>query len=232
MTGFISLATPPKQPPFDAWPISIVLTIEAALRKAYESVESLLGGAHELSMASEDKITEALEKSLIALRKDGNTVSGFSVDAFGLPIRGRNITDYSGEHINRQPDLTFYRAAVEDREDGWFCECKIVDDSHSLHDYLHQGLLRFVDGTYAWAMPQAQMVAYVRCSKTVNDLVSYFSSKPHKASPTHGEAMSLINTPNLIDPNLLSSMHDRSKHSSLGKLSMTQIEARHLWLVT
>lgn len=230
MSGFSFGVPPTKKSAYSAWPIAIVLVIEDALRKAYTSIEEKLGEHHTLHSANEDTITNALQAALIDLRKDGKTIPGFSIASFGMPIRGQNIADYSGEFINKQPDLTFYQALTADLEDGWFCECKIVDASHSLGDYLHKGLIRFVNGNYAYAMPHAQMIAYVRDTKKPADLIDFLSKKPYKSSHNHGCLMSLSDIPKIFKPDLIITIHNRSAYSLPEKDPLGEIEVRQLWL--
>lgn len=230
MSGF-SLGIPPtKKSAFSAWPLPIVLVIEDAIRKAYASIEEILGAKHTLNSANEDTITNALQEALIGLRKDGQAIPGFSIATFALPIRGQNIADYSGKIINKQPDLTFYKALTEDLEDGWFCECKIVDKTHSLSDYLHKGLLRFVNGNYAYAMPHAQMIAYVRDSKKPADLIDFFQKTPKDSIHNHASMMSLKAKPITSNPDLIITSHSRSAYSLPGKNPLGDIEVRQIWL--
>jgi hypothetical protein len=117
--------------------------------------------------------------------------------------------------------------------DGWFCECKILDKSHKKYDYLYDGILRFIDGTYAWANPHAQMIGYVRePSFTLNDLTKYLETKPSKGQPTHGEALLLNGAPQLSSGDVLTTEHSRNfvLETVEGMPSPGAIELRHLWL--
>jgi hypothetical protein len=230
LSGFSFGVPPTKQSAYSAWPISIVLVIEDALRKAYASIEEKLDAKHTLQSANEDTITNALQTALIDLRKDGKTIPGFSISSFAMPVRGQNIADYSGDFINKQPDLTFYQASTADLEDGWFCECKIVDGTHSLSDYLHKGLIRFVNGNYAYAMPHAQMIAYVRDSKKPADLIDFFNKKPNNSSHNHACLMSLNAMPKISKPDLIITTHNRGAYSLPGKSPLGEIEVRQIWL--
>lgn len=234
MNVFVSLGIPPvKQPPFPVWPSSLIAIIEEALRKASLSVEARLGGKRAMLDADENTITNALQKNLCALLENGTAVTGFSTDIFQTPTRDSSVENYSGKKINKKPDITFYRVGKANPYDGWFCECKIFDAAHSLHDYLYEGLIRFVDGTYAWATPQAQMIAYVRdSSRTVKDLINYFSTPSSKSGSSHGQAMSLDRNPVDIQIDLLSTSHNRRflLETVENQPPPGSIELHHLWL--
>ena len=59
-------------------------------------------------------------------------------------------------------------ARVISTQNGLFVECKPVDAAHPPGgDYCDAGLIRFVNGDYAWAMQESLMVGYVRDGRTI-----------------------------------------------------------------
>lgn len=122
----------------------------------------------DIEAAHENNITEWLEDHLCRLLRE-EVIPGFESSVFDQPTRGSETVNFSGTKISKAPDLTFRRSsllscAIDSRQDAWFCECKILDggSSHGVSNYIKDGLMRFVIGDYAWAMPSAQMIGYVR----------------------------------------------------------------------
>ena len=85
-------------------------------------------------------------------------------------IRQAQVTNYNQTKLTKTPDLCFklrndeeeHRLVLSEHE-ALFVECKPVDDSHSVGGkYCDDGLCRFVDGDYAWAMEEGMMLAYSR----------------------------------------------------------------------
>lgn len=111
-------------------------------------------------------ITVALEDELVSMLEDeSEPVPGFTSDVFDL-MRGVELCDYRGEGLEKRPDLVFRRKkrprrGMDFRYFGLFVECKVVDASRVMHPYVQRGLRRITDGTYAWAVSIALMVAYV-----------------------------------------------------------------------
>jgi len=69
LTGFSFGIPPVKKSAYPAWPASIILIIEDAIRKAFTAVEENLGKDYSLQNANEDAITNALQTALVDLRK-------------------------------------------------------------------------------------------------------------------------------------------------------------------
>jgi len=167
VSGYFSLGLPPRiDPPYPAWPPSEVGIIEDAIIEAMRRLRKAKT-RRAIAAAQENQITEWLEDHLVRLL-DAGAVDGYDSDRFEQPARSRTV-NCDGKKISKEPDLTFKRqsklsCARDLRQDAWFCECKILDaaSSHGIADYIKDGLMRFVVGDYAWAMPQAQMIGYVR----------------------------------------------------------------------
>jgi len=167
VNGYLSLGLPPRiDPPYPAWPPSDIGIMEDAIIEAMRRLR-MAKTRQAIAAAQENQITEWLEDHLVRLL-DAGAVDGYVSDRFEQPARSRTV-NYDDTKISKEPDLTFKRqskfsCARDRRQDAWFCECKILDagSSHGLSDYIKDGLMRFVVGDYAWAMPQAQMIGYVR----------------------------------------------------------------------
>jgi hypothetical protein len=79
-----------------------------------------------------------------------------------------------------RPDESF-RTRIQSDQWGVFAECKPVDVDHFAgSDYCDKGLVRFIQGRYAWAMQDALMVAYARDGRAIaSHLVQAMTSCKH-----------------------------------------------------
>lgn len=99
-----------------------------------------------------------------------------------MPTRDSKVEPLDGDSIDQMPDITIYPAnprevVTDETQDALFYECKVLDRKRNLDRYRKDGIDRFLDGRYAWAMPHAGMIAYVfERSNTcpVSSLRSYF----------------------------------------------------------
>lgn len=159
--AFVSLGTPPRRPqaPFAAFDDGIVEIIEKAICEAWRRLKT--STSLDLTSASEKAITTELQESIVDVLNDGN-VDGFVPEIFAQPVRDASVVDYSGKYLEKKPDLTFHiqSAAPLSPNKGYFFECKPIGN---VSTYLgRNGLERFCDGRYAWAMPHAGMIGYVQ----------------------------------------------------------------------
>jgi hypothetical protein len=212
--------------------------IEAALRIAWERLpsEAASEGKH-LASLPEVEITELLKKVLDTLLDETSSPAPeFSSGRFETVIRGGEIRDHTGMLLEKRPDLVFrYSGAkkpgVMYREHhGLFVECKIIDATHPERLYGQHGIRRFVSGEYAWVMPSAMMVAYVRNNSTVlNCLVPHLRKVEFddeyrvKALPVIRDGEDSQATPIYV------SKHARPDVKAFGS-SPGDIEIAHLWL--
>ena len=198
----------------------------------------------DLATAAEEPITRLLRDELDLLRRDESSpVPGFSEDSFqhipeseGVPDAGGRLDEF-GTHF---PDLVFRpvrtpRQARSSVEYGLFVECKIVDlgkDHHSIRYYCNRGILRFVSGDYAGAMPSAMIIAYVRGHCDVATHLGQYLIKDE-----HALAFQVVRPPT-PSPRLAgsavialyASRHARSKVRVWGTYPPGDIELVHLWL--
>lgn len=158
---FVSLGLPPARPtePFPAFGDDIVQKIEQAICVAWKLLA--LSGNLDLTSASEKAITAALQESIVDVLNNAY-VDGFVPEIFQQPARDPSVVDYSRERLEKKPDLAFFISSAKPLSvnKGLFFECKPIGN---VGTYLgHDGLQRFCDGRYAWAMPHAGMIGYVQ----------------------------------------------------------------------
>ena len=162
----------PKGARFNAMGRTFRRNIEDAIRHAWQRVRASPSWAA-LAAAGEVQLSVRLQEELNAmLDAHPAPVPGWDGDVFQDVVRGAEICDFSGQKLEKRPDLTF-RLCGRVRElgnrsyRGLFVECKVVDATHSVHRYCAEGLERFLCGDYAWAMPEGMMLGYVRGAHTV-----------------------------------------------------------------
>lgn len=115
----------------------------------------------------EVKITEALDTELSSMMEDeSEPVPGFTSEVFETINCSAALRNWRGDRLEKRPDLVLRRKkrprrGMDYRHFGLFVECKVVDARRVMHPYVQEGLRRFLEGTYAWAVPLALMVAYV-----------------------------------------------------------------------
>ncbi|MDA8429213.1 MAG: hypothetical protein M0T70_08145 [Geobacteraceae bacterium] len=120
-------------------------------------------------------------------------------------------------------DLKREKAPVLSDQDGLFVECKPVDSKHPVSScYCQMGLIRFVNGDYAWAMQDALMVGYVTGHYSFEKLESVLNKNDSANLKTnyHSE----------IVPSIYRSNHNRELELPESFGLACQISVTHLWL--
>jgi len=183
-----SKTRPGIHPPFSD---ELTSAICRALQKAWDSLKLSSEDREVLETGRETRITQRLEKKLNHLRVHGG-VDGYNCNTFERPHVGSEYLNYEDVKV-RKPDIIFGVSGsprigvIDDMYDAMFVECKLLDQGKNFGLYCSKGLAKFVDGSYAWRMPEAMMVAYVRTGQRLpDDLVDGF------ATFKRGESYSLI----------------------------------------
>jgi hypothetical protein len=227
--GELFAAKMPYTPPFSD---EEQRTIEDALREGLR--RGLLRNPTLLQPPlNEVKITVALEEELSSMMEDSSQpVPGFSSDVFETIVRGGELSDYKRELLEKRPDLVLRRkkrprAGMDYRYFGLFIECKVIDAGRVMSKYVQQGLARFLDGTYAWAVPVALMVAYVDGDYALpHTLSTYLNNRTHDNGQPLMNTMSLRGEANL--PEIYSTTHERPFSYRNGDVP-GPVRIDHLW---
>lgn len=228
-----NLGTPPKGPsPFLAWTPRQLRIVERAIVVAWGHLMSAPAFVKWAERAIERDITVELQKQLIDLLNT-NEVRGFTAAAFAPPIRGQEIEDYTGIEKEKRPDLTFLRLAARpvSNHNAQFYECKVIGRGRTVDDYHKEGVMRFVDGRYAWGMPHAGMIAYVSPpppSVAWAALEGYWK-KDRKDTPLEGLPTCALELDATASPTIAISVHAR-KILLPNCAEPGAIVLRHLWL--
>ena len=185
-----------------------------------------------LDTGTEPQITERLQTELISLLNSG-CVAGYSPSAYGWPIRGQEIDDHTGKHLENRPDLTFPRLSARpaSNHNALFYECKILGRGRTVKDYVERGVMRFQEGLYAWAMPQAGMIAYLCASGAIDaqrTLIDAWSETPGPAAP-YAPIGEVLREAEGAAPPVAISRHARGFPLRNG-MAPGHITLRHLWL--
>ncbi len=165
--------------------LPVILLIRRVLCRSFEVLRER---NFPLATAKEDDVTAAL-RSVIEndLRQTGD-VRGFNRSTYDAVIRQGEVANYDGTRRAKTPDLCF-KLRYDDFEpyfglsefDALFVECKPVDAEHSASGhYCDKGLIRFVNGDYAWAMQEGMMLAYVRDGRTIADQLIPAMNEPSR----------------------------------------------------
>lgn len=162
-------------------PQRTILLLCKAIEKAWQLLEQSPPKNFVMETADEDSITRVLVDILEGRLRQTGEVDGFDLIRFGRVIRAPKIANVDNKHPDKMPDIFFDLKrddyAVLSVQDGLFVECKPVDGKHPITScYCKKGLMRFVNGDYAWAMQDALMVGYVKDGFSFDGLVSVLDS--------------------------------------------------------
>lgn len=195
-----------------------------------------------LAEAKEDELTAALRSVIENDLRQSGSVNGFNRRNYESVIRQGEVANFDGTCRAKTPDLCF-KLRYDDLEppkmlsefDALFVECKPVDATHPAGSkYCDDGLIRFVNGDYAWAMQEGMMLAYSRHGRTISDhlilamnddkrMKSLATSQhPQKCDVHGGAARDSAEALHI-------SKHSRSFSWPDGKGVATEITVYHLW---
>jgi hypothetical protein len=171
--GLFTHGSPQHHLPHPAIPTRLMLAAHAAFVEAFAMLRAAPPDGFVLANALEKDITRQIKDILANDLLPGGSVPGFSKIYFSYIVRDAELTSYDGEHPDKKPDIVLGLqrpdgARVIADQDCLFVECKPVDATHSLtSEYGVEGIRRFVQGEYAWAMESAIMLAYRRGGYTI-----------------------------------------------------------------
>lgn len=244
MTGRKSLVATARKSraimPFDAISQLWLGAIELGLRKAW--VELVKNQArYQVNVENDDEhlISEPLVRAINFLRNNIQTEPFLTlVKHFDHAYVGAGFRNYKNEEI-QQPDLVFKpriapHAGIDAQYYAIFIEAKVISEkSHQrVGEYFRDGVTRFVDGRYAWAMKQGLMLAYVRGVDLEAGAAIQEYLKPAKRGTRFAVKSSSVKVaPPNPSPTVCQTIHARDwsyDSDSLGEPG--DIAIRHLWL--
>lgn len=225
----IELPHPPISP-------RVLLIVEKAIREAWRLLRERPRPGFDLASATEDPLTHELYEVLYDVVFKHGLVKGFDRGLLRAVAREPKFRSYDRSSLDKMPDLVIALigrdAVVIPSQDGLFIECKPVDRDHPAGScYCDKGLIRFVDGDYAWAMQEAMMVGYASEGYTIKPklgdaLRSRLDRVPTRSFPTpcpYSEATS-------VGERVHVSKHGRTFPYVETGIEAPPITIRHHWL--
>lgn len=199
----------------------------------------------DLSTADEEPITRLLREALDAIRRDpSNPVPGFSEREFQHIPESEAVQamgGLAGESMVLYPDLVVRPCVLPASvplgrtvDYGLVIECKILDaarDHHDVRTYCSQGLLRFLSGGYAAAMPSGMLLGYVRGDWSIPEQLAR-----HLADERYAREYQVRRLPELAGHRtparvpVYASLHGREEVMVWGRHAAGDISVTHLWL--
>lgn len=231
--AFSSLGKAPvAQKSNPSWHKTLLEAAEAAICLAWTRLKERSDAA--IDAKDEDKITNQLLKELRYIRRNGD-IASFSPEVFGMPTRDSKIESLDGQSIDQMPDITIYptnprEIVTDETQDALFYECKVLDRSRNLNQYRKDGIERYLDGRYAWAMSHASMIAYVferNNTCPVSSLQNYFKRRLKGVAVAEligcsEPPVKISSAPAANAADVALTRHRRKK--------LSPIDLRHLWL--
>jgi hypothetical protein len=239
--GFFTHGVPPEQYhlPHPRLGLPVVLFIRRVLLRAFEKLRDR---GFPLATEREDRVTEQLFNIIENDLRQTDEIKGFNSAFYDRVVRHAQVTNYNGQKPAKTPDLSFkLRYAdtaprpVISSHDALFIECKPVDADHPVGSaYCDDGLIRFVNGDYAWAMQEGMMLGYARDGRTIaKHLIPAMSELPRTnglrttSLPTPSSAPGAAACPEAEAVSI--SRHRRGFSWPHGKGPATDITLYHLW---
>jgi len=211
-------------------PQRTLLIIFNVIKRAWQLIKEKPPADFLLYTADEDTITQVLVEVIEnRLRKNGD-VDGFNCALFGKVSREPKITNVDKKHPDKMPDIFFdlkrNQLPILNDQDGLFVECKPVDRKHPiLSCYCKKGLIRFVNGDYAWAMQDAMMVGYVSEPYSLDKFAAILNDGKKCT------ALKTINHYTVDEKTIYRSNHNREFNWPQSCGQAGPIEVSHLWLL-
>lgn len=219
--------------------VPVILLIRKVLGRAFELMHEQ---KYPVAEAHEDDITRELRTIIENNLRQTGEIPGFSRLTFDFTVRQGQWENFDGTKPAKTPDLYFrlrrdesYNTQLISEFDGLFVECKPVDRKHPAGSaYCDLGLQRFIDGHYAWAMPEAVMLGYARHGRTIpSHLVPAMKEekrrRPLKTKSMPGPVTPKSNSSVPFAHTLHTSRHARTFDWRESKGPASDITIYHVW---
>lgn len=222
--------------PFDHIPSEMVGCAEEAIRVAWNALVATQQDYEiDLSKDDEDLISYKLIEVLNFLRSEESVPLPEFVEYFESVNVCSGYRDYKDEHI-KQPDFALKprnnpNPGIDAGYYAIFVEAKVIGNaSQQTSEYFIDGVERFLDGRYAWAMPHGLMLAYVRTGQVMFDaLTDYLNGRGRALRFNVKHPPVLAKPPNRF-PKVCVTVHTRKWPYVDRPGTPGDIELRHLWL--
>lgn len=140
--------------------------------------------------------------------------------------RGRESINYDGSKLENRPDLSIHLTCRASRL-PLIVECKLMDtlSKKGIDLYCEEGLVRFIEGQYAWYAQEAFMLAYVRDGATIATCLTPHLEKNQRDLPDPFLTEVLPKPVCFLSYDLAQSRHSRRFAGNPGPIAIW-----HLWL--
>lgn len=221
--------------PYPDFPRVVKAAVTIALRTAWLDIcDELARVGLSVLDESEPAITTRLQKSLNSLLDDNARVPAFSGAVFQTVSRDESVTNYNSERLEKKPDLTFRiintKPGIDRTLHGFYVECKLVRTASAIKSYDRDGIGRFVEGDYAWAMRSGMMIAYAASFLEVPAELSAYLEREKSLGRSSCTDFSTWLEFESSEPALLESLHRRDWTYPRTGQAPGQICLLHLWL--
>ena len=201
-------------------------------------VTELLAQAwRELSLDHRETIAQGNEaeiNALMAARLNGLLESDIMWHQLVRNVtRGTESISYDGSHLEKRPDLSIH---LTNRSASFplVVECKIVDinSGRTIKLYCEKGLVRYINGEYAWAAAEAFMLAYVRDNSSIKSSLTPFLIESENVTYPPYRVVSLPKSVPHATADLACSLHKRNfiyQHNHRQNLP-GPISIWHMWV--
>jgi len=216
-----------------------LLVVENALRLVWaESTKRFHCHEIDFGKADEDDISSALVMVFDTIWSDERELLSDLAKYFQPHPEFNShhgAVDYLGRALKFRPDLTFRRVytppGMSALNGCLFVEAKVIDPKKSMGQYCGQGLIRFVEGTYAWAMPQAMMLGYVKTTdqQLPDSLAAHFRRHGKRKLYNLKDGPAAFPLSRFTDRSYIT-VHDRTWIYPKTRRSPGPIKVLHLWL--
>ena len=224
--------------PFERVPSPMICCAEDAVRVAWKA---LVATQHnygiDLSKDREDLISYKLMEVLNFLRAEESKPLPEFVEYFESVNVCSGCRDYKDEHI-KQPDFTLKprnnpNPGIDAGYYAIFVEAKVIGSAgQQTSEYFLEGVERFLDGKYGWAMSHGLMLAYVRTGQVMLDALNdYLGIKKRQSRFNVKQLPFFAKSPNRA-PKVCVTEHARKWIYVDRSGAPGDIEVRHLWLRT
>ena len=212
------------------------MVVEAAICAAWRLMLTRARGTFDLQMADEDSITHELYERLYDEVFDKGVVDGFDREIFTSVHREPKIRNFNGMHPDKMPDLFVdfvdRPTGVMNSQHGIFIECKPVDAKHTVGaHYCDKGIIRFVQGDYAWTMQSAMMVAYARAGYAISPkLLDALEARSKSLLTLAGSSFCSQSREDAMSEAVYITKHTRAFRYADSGAEAPAVVIRHLWL--
>lgn len=214
--------------------------IEIGLREAWRELVKHQD-TYKVDVDNDDEhlISEPLARAINFLRSNIHRDPFLTLNKhFESAYVGAGFRNYKNEEV-QQPDIVFKpkispHAGIDSQYYGIFIEAKVISEkSHQkTGEYFRDGVIRFIDGRYAWAMRQGLMIAYVRgVDLNAPDAIrNYLKLERRRTQFGTKDAGATALAPNPL-PKVYQTIHSREWcYDGNSQDKPGEISIRHLWL--